>query len=257
MSRPASSTPAPPHPAVVWHDAECGAYAADLPAWERLATERGEGAEIVDLGAGTGRVALHLASRGHDVVAVDSDPELLAALERRAADRSLGVETVNADVRGLDLGGRRFALLLAPMQLAHLLEGADGRARAFAAWREILAPGGAVALAVLHEPLPPSGTPDPLPDVREVDGWVHSSLPLDVRVSDEAIELDRLRQIVAPDGSLSEERVTTRLDRLRPDRLDAELAAAGMQVVTREAIAETAEHVGSELIVAERSRGDA
>ena len=40
---------------------------------------------ILDLGAGTGRVAAHLAARGHEVVALDSDPELLAVLVRARA----------------------------------------------------------------------------------------------------------------------------------------------------------------------------
>ena len=43
-----------------------------------------------------------------------------------------------------------------------------------------------------------------LPDVRERDGWVFSSLPLEVSVDDDGIEVRRLRQIVCPDGELSE-----------------------------------------------------
>jgi len=38
---------------------------------------------------------------------------------------------------------------------------------------------------VIEEPLPiGSGRPDPVPDVREVDGWVHSSLPTEVRIGE-------------------------------------------------------------------------
>ncbi len=245
---------APPGPAsVIWHDAECGGYAADLPVWERLARERGS--PILDLGAGAGRVALHLAALGHEVVAVDSDAALLAALRERAAARSLAVETVGADVRELDLGGRRFALVIAPMQLAHLLGGAAGRGRAFAAIAACLRPGGALALAVLQEPLPPSGTPEPLPDVREVGGWVHSSLPLAVAVDAATVELVRLRQLVAPDGTLSEERVSTTLDRLPLPLLKRELGGAGLAVSATAPIAATDEHVGSLLLVAETAIG--
>ncbi len=42
--------------AVVWHDIECSAYRADLPLWRELAAEYGD--PILDVGAGTGRVAL-------------------------------------------------------------------------------------------------------------------------------------------------------------------------------------------------------
>lgn len=241
---------APPGPAsVVWHDAECGGYAADLGVWERLAGERA--GPVLDLGAGTGRVALKLAARGHEVVAVDCDRTLLAALRERAAARSLAVETVRADIRDLDLGGRRFALVIAPMQLVHLLGGAAGRGRAFAAIAACLRPDGAFALAVLQEPLPPSGTPEPLPDVREVGGWVHSSLPLAVRVDAATVELMRLRQLVAPDGTLTEQRVTTALDRIAAPLLERELASAGLSLSATEPIAATDEHVGSLLLLAE------
>ena len=239
---------------VAWHDAECGGYAADFPAWERLARECGS--PVLDLGAGTGRVALHLAARGFDMVAVDADPGLLAALQDRATALTLPVEIIAADVRELDLG-RRFPLVIAPMQLVHLLEGAGGRARAWAALAAHLELGGKLGLAILREPLPPSGTPDPLPDVRECEGWVHSSLPLAVRVSDERVELDRLRQTVSPAGSLTEERTTTRLDRLQLSMLDRELAEAGLRVVASEPIPETDDHVGSLLVVAEAGDDDA
>ena len=71
--------------AVVWHDVECAGYAADLPTWRALAEEAG-GPGVLDLGCGTGRVAIDLAARGHDVTALDADPELVeqhgVAIER-------------------------------------------------------------------------------------------------------------------------------------------------------------------------------
>ena len=47
--------------AAAWQDVECGAYSADLEAWERLAAAS-EG-PMLELGSGTGRVCLHLARR--------------------------------------------------------------------------------------------------------------------------------------------------------------------------------------------------
>jgi len=54
--------------AVIWHDVECGGYEGDLALWRELAAA---GGPILDLGCGTGRVALDLARRGHRVHGLD------------------------------------------------------------------------------------------------------------------------------------------------------------------------------------------
>lgn len=239
------STSAPPVPvAVTWHDAECGGYGSDLPFWERLATEYG--APILDLGAGTGRVSLHLAACGHDIVAVDQAPVLAEELVRRAAARNPAgsVEVVVADVRELGLD-RRFPLIVAPMQLMHMLGGAESRRSALAAIARHLAPGGVFATTVLAEPLPPSGRSEPLPDVRDVEGWIHSSLPLEVVVTEESLSIVRLRQIVDPAGDLSEEVDTLSVDRLQPGVLERDVQSAGLEVFATTEIPETDEHVAS------------
>ncbi len=70
-------------PAAAWHDVECGAYSADLPLWQELASEHH--GPVLDVGAGTGRVTLALAAAGVEVTALDLEDELLAVL--RAARR--------------------------------------------------------------------------------------------------------------------------------------------------------------------------
>jgi precorrin-6B methylase 2 len=77
---------------VIWHDLECGAYAEDLPLWRSLAASRGD--PLLDVGAGTGRVALDLAAAGYQVTALDRDPELLDALQRRALGRNTEIVPV-------------------------------------------------------------------------------------------------------------------------------------------------------------------
>jgi len=242
---------APPVPAeVTWHDAECGGYGADLALWERLAAE--SDGPLLDLGAGTGRVALHLAGRGHRVVAVERDPLLAEALAERAAARGLEdrVEVVPEDVRELPRG-RRHPLVIAPMQLLHMLGGSAARRRALRAVRHHLAPGGLFAATVLAEPLPPSGRSEPLPDVREVGGWIHSSLPLEVRVGADFLDIVRLRQLVSPEGEMSEELHTLEVDRLRPGVLERDLEAVGLSIVGTETISETDEHVSSVALLIE------
>lgn len=224
---------------VAWHDAEHGGFAADLELFERLAGERPGG--VLDLGAGTGRVALPLAAAGHPVTAVDTDPAVLAALAQRAADRSLPVETVRGDARDLDLG-RRFPLILAPMQLLHIAGGSAGRRGLLAAVARHLEREGRLCAVVIEEPLPTgTGRPDPIPDVREVDGWVHSSLPTEIRIEEQAITMIRLRQLVAPDGTLTETTHAIQLDRFTLAELDRDADAAGLWIVGCERVPSTIE----------------
>jgi SAM-dependent methyltransferase len=234
--------------AVIWHDVECAAYAADLDLWRELAQERP--GELLELGCGTGRVALHLAALGHEVTGIDSDPALVAALAGRARERGLRVRASVADVRTLDLG-RAFTLAIAPMQVAQLLGGRAGRAAALRSVRAHLEPGGlfAAALADPLEGVPEEDALPPLPDVREDDGWVFSSTPVAVRSAGAATVIDRLRQAVSPGGELTESMASIWLDRLEPRQLEQEAAAAGFRALPRRAVPETGGYVGSTVVV--------
>ena len=234
---------------ILWHDIECGSYSADLRLWERLAaTAAGTG--LLDLGCGTGRVALHLSRRGHRVTGIDSDPALVAELNRRAAEADLRAEALTADVRDFDLG-RRFGLVLAPMQLLQLLADGSERRRCLACVCRHLAPGGRLAAAILAPDGGVEGGQEgpPIPDVREEGGWVYSSLPVAVTTDGERLLIRRLRQKVSPEGTLSEQASEVTLADLPAASLEAEAASEGLAPAAREAIAPTEDHVGSTVVL--------
>lgn len=233
--------------AVIWHDAECGAYAADLPLWEELA--EGAAGPVAELGCGTGRVALHLARRGHEVIGVELEPELAAALEERG--RGLALRTVVADARGFELPAPA-GLVLATMQFLQLLPSSDDRLRCLHRVAEQLLPGGRFAAAIVEAMPEPDDSPPPLPDVREVDGWVYSSLPIEALVGPDAIVVRRLRQTVSPAGELSEEPDEVRLATFSADRLQLEAEAVGLVAVEHRRIEQTDFHVGSLVAIFER-----
>lgn len=232
---------------VTWHDVECGGYAADLALWKELADEAG--GSVLDLGCGTGRVGLHLARRGHQVTGLDEDAALLAAFDKRAA--GLPVDAELGDARGFDLGSE-FGLVLAPMQLVQLFAESSERVDCLRCVGAHLRPGGIVALAIVERMPEPQREAAPLPDVREVEGWVYSSLPIDVELEADQIVVRRLRQTVSPDGKLSDEVDEIRLRRLSAEVLEREAVGVGLVPVGRRETPETDAHVGSTVVVLEK-----
>lgn len=231
----------------IWHDIECGGYAEDLPLWRRLAERCGD--PILDIGAGTGRTTLDLARAGHSVTAIDLHDELLGVLRARAA--GLPVTTIVADARAFWLG-ERFSLCIVPMQTVQLLHGPAERTGFLECAREHLAPGGVLAIAIADELElfeVPDGTPGPLPDVREVDGVVYSSRPLAVRADGDGFVLERRRETVTADGTLTAEQDLIHLDRLDAETLEAEAGGCGLRPMGRVAIPATEEYVGSTVVV--------
>ena len=243
---------------VIWHDLECGTYAEDLPLWRSLAAEHGD--PVLDIGAGTGRVTLDLASVGYRVTALDRDAELLDALADRASGRNVQildassqalVTTVVADAREFDLG-EQFPLAIVPMQTVQLLGGPEGRAEFLACALRHLMPGGALAIAIaealdLYDVS--DGVPSPTPDIRELDGVVYSSRPVAVRADPDGFVLERLRETVAVAGERTVERNLIRLDRLTARGLEREGRAAGFTRVQRGRVRETSDYVGSEVVI--------
>lgn len=244
---PTRATVAPEEMEVIWHDLECGSYAADLPIWHELAAR--QGSPILELGAGTGRVALELARSGHRVTALDRDRRLLAELCRRAED--LGVETVLGDARTFALG-RRFALCLVPMQTVQLLGGARGRAAMLACAARHLKPGGLLAIALspdLHRWSAGDCAAAPLPDTCEREGTLYFSQPTAIDFDRGVYVLERRRETVSPHGRRTVENDRVRLDLLRANQLEREGAACGLTGAGRMAVPATRDYVGSEVVI--------
>jgi SAM-dependent methyltransferase len=238
---------------LIWHEVECGGYTADLPLWEELADSLGDEEAIMELGCGAGRVTIHLAQRGaHLVIGIDRDRELVEAVWERGRGNSAEAEHI--DVRDLATFPTRFGLVLAPMQLIQLLDDSEARVACLACTLDKMKPGARAAFAIVEE-MPdgfPEGALPPLPDVRQVEGRIYSSLPLEPVVREDAIVLRRLRQTVDPDGNTSDELNEIELQVLSAERLEEEALEAGLQAAGRRQIPPTDAHVGSTVVLFEK-----
>jgi SAM-dependent methyltransferase len=237
----------------IWQEVEFGSYGADLPIWVELAERTG--GPVAELGAGAGRVSIHLAGHGYEVVAVERDIELLRELEGIAAQRGVSVSAVAGDLASPDdlhLPVRP-ALVIGPLHVIQVLD-APARPALLARLRQLITPGGLLALTVVDEStLLSSGAAATqiLPDMREQEGWVYSSEPLWVQVGDRALTVRRLRESVSPDGARERDVHDEILHRVDPDALEREAGEAGFEPAGRRQISSGENEADSTAVLVE------
>ena len=95
------------------------------PAAQRRGMRYARG-RVLDVGAGGGRVALHLQSRGHDVVAIDSSPGAIEVCRRRGVRdaRLLSIDDVDDSLGRFDtivMYGNNFGLFASAAKARRLL----------------------------------------------------------------------------------------------------------------------------------------
>lgn len=108
----------------------------------RLSSLAPAGGSILELGVGTGRLALPLAGEGHVVVGFDASEEMLAQLRAKQV-QGTSVRTALGDA-GVpsDWPEGPFDLVVAAFNLVFNLVDRDAQARCFSAAAGVLAPGG-------------------------------------------------------------------------------------------------------------------
>ena len=137
---------------------------SDVPATtrflDRLVRDATGGApgHVLELAAGTGRLAIPMAELGHDVTALDISPDMLGQLRRKDADRSTGgrITTVVGDM-ARDLPAGPFEIVFVAFNSLFMLTDPDDQAACFASVAPVLGERGAFVL----EPFVPYDPPRP------------------------------------------------------------------------------------------------
>jgi SAM-dependent methyltransferase len=177
------------------------------------------GGPVVELGVGTGRVAIPTAMAGVDVIGVDSSAGMLAVCRQRADEAGVGGRL---DVRHGDLRkppvDERVPLVTCPFRAyLHLRDDAE-RLEALMAAHAVLQPGGRLVFDVF--------TPS-REDIEETDGrWIEREPGIDER-ADWDLEAQTLTLSVR--GPVGESTMT--LWWLEPARWHTLLAEAGFEVL--------------------------
>ena len=138
-------------------DALLGNLTTDVVASVVSATGR-SALDVVDVGGGTGGLAVPLATLGHNVTVVDPSPDALAAAQRRAAEVSASLSVVQGEAASV---AEMVGLATADLVICHnVLEYVDSPADAMAGIARVLRPSGVVSVlasnavaAVLHHAL--------------------------------------------------------------------------------------------------------
>jgi SAM-dependent methyltransferase len=117
------------------------AHDYDLPFWHSLA-ER-EAGPVIEWGAGTGRIAVPLASAGHDVTAV----EISAEMVERGRDKGQVEDWVAGDMQDVN-PGRRYGLAVCGFNSFLCLRSLDDALAFLRNAREHLVPGGLLGIEI-------------------------------------------------------------------------------------------------------------
>ena len=130
---------------------------ADVPFYLEYAS--GFGGGILELGCGTGRIAIPLAEAGHDITALDLSEDMLAVLSAKLTNVAAGTKKKLALVQGkmADFSlWRTFDMIIAPFRAFQVLTRAEDINGCLACMREHLNDGGIVIINVFR----PFGTLD-------------------------------------------------------------------------------------------------
>ena len=172
---------------------------------------------VLEIGVGTGRIAIPAAERGAEIVGVDANLEMLTVAQKKAelsSPMSGSLTLLEADMRTLDLRRKDFALVILPARVLLLATSYDEQLQTLCSAARHVRPGGTLILNVFnpltdrisdgeHEPFVFGETVDPdsgkryrllAVDNHDTEAQINDARQIveEVRNDGEAVEVARL-----------------------------------------------------------------
>lgn len=215
-----------------FYDLATAGYDADLLLYRELARR---GGPVLELGVGTGRVALALAREGHRVLGIDRSVAMLRLALQRARAEGLAIALLHGEMAAPPLKSRFGLLICALNGFLHLARPGK-QAAALRAWRGLLAARGVL---VLDLPGPggdwgewnPGARPLALDWTRPLDGALVTRFS--TFVADPATQTryhTDIFDVVAEDGTLRRYQASYPLRYVFPEEMLLLLERAGLRL---------------------------
>ncbi len=135
------------------YDFEYGDQENDIDWYQAIATERAGELPILELGVGTGRIAIPLATEGHALIGIDRMKAMLerlaAKLEEEPEEVAQRIELIEGDITELPVEAASTNLVIAPFNVLQHLYTWEELSLCFREAYRALAPGGTFAFDVL------------------------------------------------------------------------------------------------------------
>ena len=195
-----------------------------------------QGGSVLELGSGTGRKLIPIASDGHPCTGLELSPDMLAEAQRKAAESAESAKWIQGDMRDFDLGRTFDLVIIAANSLLHLHEASD-LVSCFRSVRAHLAPGARLVLDVFNPNVGMLASADGVRRTEDALSFVHPDYG-DVTV-DVAATYDSAAQVTRGTWYFSSERepdflvAPLELRSIFPQELPLLLRLGGLRLVER------------------------
>ena len=215
------------------YEAEHAGWDDDLEMYTAFA--RRAGGPVLDLGCGSGRVAVPLAVAGFEVQGFDASDALLTIAHGKARDQGVTVKLQRADVRRLSTNVT-YGLVLCSLDTFLHLQSSEDQLDTLEAVHAVLRPGGMFVVDLFHPVLERLAARDGVLRLQSTfpgpgDATVIHLVGWEIDPGTQTIVATHIYDLASPEGSLQRRTTTMRLRYVHRYEMEQALRATGFRQI--------------------------